>query len=209
MARPKPAATAPVPSPATGIPPASPVLSGTAPQLKVTNVSAHSLGVEGYNVKLDRRSNTILIPRNSPLPVRVSRKFMTRKIGQRSIVVQVLEGESSQPEACSRVGRMVIRDLPAGLAAGTPVKVTYEYRANGRLGVKADVSGVDRSMRLEFERTGERTVEQIAAWRQVLANEGGFSRLEPIIRADQEAQRAKTGLSADEIASILEAEVVP
>lgn len=209
MARPKQTSPAPVTSPSTVTPAASPTLSGTAPQLKVVNVSAHSLGIEGYNVKLDRRSNTILIPRNSALPVRVARKFMTRKIGQRSIVVQVLEGESSQPEACSRVGRMVIRNLPPGLAAGTPVKVTYEYGANGRLSVKADVSGVDRSMRLEFERTGERTAEQIAAWRQVLANEGGFSRLEPVIRADQEAQRAKTGLTADEIASILEAEVVP
>jgi molecular chaperone DnaK len=199
----KPAATSPAPAAAR----AAAAISGTAPQLKVTNVSAHSLGIEGYNVKLDRRSNTILIPRNSPLPVRISRKFMTRKIGQKSIVVQVLEGESSQPEACSRVGRMVIRNLPAGLAAGTPVRVTYEYGANGRLSVKADVSGVDRSMRLEFERAGERTAEQIAAWRQVLANEGGFSRLEPVIRADQEAQRAKTGLTSDEIATILDAEV--
>ncbi|HEX5106552.1 MAG TPA: Hsp70 family protein, partial [Pirellulaceae bacterium] len=126
--------------------PAAPAaaVSGAAPQprqLEVTNVSAHSLGIDGYNVSLARRCNTVLIPRNSPLPARISRKFVTRKIGQHSIVVQVLEGESSRPEDCTRVGRLVIRNLPPGLPAGTPVKVTYEYGANGRLNVTAQLSG--------------------------------------------------------------------
>jgi Molecular chaperone len=192
--------------PPTGrLPPTAIANQRVAPQLQVTNVSAHSLGIEGYNVKQDRRGNTILIPRNAALPVSVSRKFITRKIGQKSIVVQVLEGESSRPEECTRVGRMVIRNLPPGLAAGTPVKVTYEYGSNGRLSVKADVSGIDRSMKLEFERTGERTAQQIASWRQVLATEGRFSRLEPMIRADQEAQRAKAGISNEEVVAILDA----
>jgi molecular chaperone DnaK len=195
----------PAAQPTARLPPTAPANQRIAPQLQVTNVSAHSLGVEGYNVKRDRRANTILIPRNAALPVSVSRKFITRKIGQKSIVVQVLEGESSRPEECTRVGRMVIRNLPPGLAAGTPVKVTYEYGSNGRLSVKADVSGIDRSMKLEFERTGERTAQQIAAWRQVLATEGSFSRLEPMIRADQEAQRAKAGISNEEVVAILDA----
>jgi len=196
----------PATQPTGRLPPTAAASARPAPQLQVTNVSAHSLGIEGYNVKLDRRSNTILIPRNSPLPASISRKFITRKIGQKSIVVQVLEGESSRPDECTRVGRMVIRKLPPGLAAGTPVKVTYEYGANGRLSVKADVSGIDRSMKLEFERTGERTAQQIAAWRQVLMSKGNFSRLEPMIRADQEAQRAKSGISNDEVVALLDGE---
>jgi hypothetical protein len=61
-------------------------------------------------------------------------------------------------------------------------------------------------MKLEFERTGERTAQQIAAWRQVLSTEGSFSRLEPMIRADQEAQRAKAGISSDEVVAILDGE---
>lgn len=194
------------PAPSGRLPPTATLVARPPTQVQVTNVSAHSLGIEGYNVKLDRRANTILIPRNSPLPVNVTRRFITRKIGQKSIVVQVLEGESSRPEECTRVGRMVIRNLPPGLAAGTPVKVTYEYGANGRLSVKADVSAAGRSMKLEFERTGERTAQQIAAWRQVLSTDGSFSRLEPMIRADQEAQRAKSGISSDEVVALLDGE---
>jgi molecular chaperone DnaK len=200
LAKSQPAA----PQPTGRLPPTAAASPKPGPQLQVTNVSAHSLGIEGYNVKQDRRGNTILIPRNSPLPVSVTRKFITRKIGQKSIVVQVLEGESSRPDECTRVGRMVIRNLPPGLAAGTPVKVTYEYGSNGRLSVKADVSGINRSMKLEFERTGERTAQQIAAWRQVLTSEGSFSRLEPMIRSDQEAQRAKSGISSDEVVALLD-----
>ncbi len=196
----------PAKEPTGRLPPTAAANQRPVTQVQVTNVSAHSLGIEGYNVKLDRRGNTILIPRNSPLPVSIARKFITRKIGQKSIVVQVLEGESSRPEECTRVGRMVIRNLPPGLAAGTPVKVTYEYGANGRLSVKADVSGINRSMKLEFERTGERTAQQIAAWRQVLSTDGSFSRLEPMIRADQEAQRAKSGITSDEVVALLDGE---
>jgi molecular chaperone DnaK len=197
---------APTSQPSGRLPPTAAPAASPPTRIQVTNVSAHSLGIEGYNVKLDRRANTILIPRNSPLPVNVTRKFITRKIGQKSIVVQVLEGESTRPEECTRVGRMTIRNLPPGLAAGTPVRVTYEYGANGRLSVKADVSGIDRSMKLEFERTGERTAQEIAAWRQVLSTEGSFSRLEPMIKADQEAQKAKSGLTSDEVLAVLEGE---
>ena len=196
----------PVPAATGRLPPSATLAARPPAQIQVTNVSAHSLGIEGYNVKLDRRGNTILIPRNTPLPVNVTRRFITRKIGQKSIVVQVLEGESSRPDECTRVGRMVIRNLPPGLAAGTPVKVTYEYGANGRLSVKADVSAINRSMKVEFERTGERTAQQIAAWRQVLATDGSFSRLEPMIRADQEAQRKKAGISNDEVVALLDGE---
>ena len=80
-----------------------------------------------------------------------------------------------------------------------PVKVTYEYGANGRLSVKADVSGTDRSMKLVLERSGERSAQQIAAWRQVLSGDAAFKRLEPMIKSDQEAQRAKANQSPDEV----------
>jgi hypothetical protein len=77
------------------------------------------------------------------------------------------------------------------------------------LSVQADVSGIDRSMQLAFERTGERSAQQIAAWRQVLTSEGSFSRLEPMIRSDQESQRAKSGITSDEVVALLDGENEP
>jgi molecular chaperone DnaK len=166
--------------------PAAPPGGAVAPAslLQVTNVSAHSLGIEGYNVQLGRRCNTILIPRNSPLPARVTRKFVTRKIGQQSIVVQVLEGEGSRIEDCTRVGRLVIRNLPPGLPAGSPIKVVYEYGANGRLGVTAQLSGSNHPMHLVLERSGARTANQISVWRELLASEPKLEQFEPIVQAE-------------------------
>jgi len=170
--------------PAAGAAPPQPVAVAAGRPLEVTNVSAHSLGIEGFNVNVGRRCNTVLIPRNSPLPARVTRKFVTRKIGQQSIVVQVLEGESSRIEDCTRVGRLVIRNLPPGLPAGSPIKVTYEYGANGRVNITAQISGSNAAIQLELQRSGERSTGQINAWRQVLASEPKLEQLTPIVLAE-------------------------
>ena len=95
---------------------------------KVTNVNAHSLGIEGIEPETLRKTNVILIPRNTPLPAKLTERFVTKSEGQRSIVVQVLEGESSLPGECTAIGRTVIRDLPDGLPKGWPVEVTLRVR---------------------------------------------------------------------------------
>jgi molecular chaperone DnaK len=176
--------------------------------LQVTNVSAHSLGIEGYNVQLGRRCNTVLIPRNSPLPARLTRQFVTRKAGQQSIVVQVLEGESTQVQECTRVGRLVIRNLPRNLPASTPIRVTYEYGANGRLNITAQISGSNAGMDLELQRSGERSAGQINAWRQVLSGEPLLEHLEPLALAEAAGAGSIT-VSGDSDVLLPEDELLP
>jgi molecular chaperone DnaK len=159
----------------------------SAPLLEITNVNSHSLGIAGFNVQLGRRCNKILIPRNSPLPARASRTFVTRKYGQKSIVVQVLEGESSQPENCAPIARLVVRDLPHGLPAGSRVKITYEYGANGRLNVSAYIFGTNCAMQLELQRSGARSAGQIASWQQVLAGNASSEQLTQLLQKEAAA----------------------
>ena len=66
---------------------------GHGASFQVTNVNAHSLGVQGIEPQTLRKTNVVLIPRNSPLPARFTERFVTKSDSQRSIVVQVLEGE--------------------------------------------------------------------------------------------------------------------
>ena len=115
----------------------------TAPRstFQVSNVNSHSLGVEGIDAETLRKKNVVLIPRNTSLPARHTERFATKSEGQRSIVIKVLEGESTQPGDCIAIGRTVVRDLPSGLPKGWPVEVTFEYAANGRLAVDALVPG--------------------------------------------------------------------
>jgi molecular chaperone DnaK len=148
--------------------------SAKPPAFSVTNVNSHSLGIEGVDPKTSRKRNVIVIPRNTPLPARVKERFVTKAENQRSIVVQVLEGESSAPSECTAIGRTSLRDLPAGLPAGWPVEITYEYETNGRLKVSAAVPGTNRDIKLQLEREGSLSDERLARWKQVVSTDGGM-----------------------------------
>ena len=147
---------------------------GAPPQFRVTDVNSHSLGIEGIDTRTMRKENTIVIPRNTPLPAKVMEKFVTKKDSQRSVIVQVLEGESPAPEQCSPIGRAVLRKLPPGLPKGWPVEVCYEYLTNGRLDVRAQVPGTDRDLLIELEREGSLSAAAIGRWRQVMVSGSGF-----------------------------------
>jgi molecular chaperone DnaK len=145
------------------------------PTFHVTNVNAHSLGIEGIDTDTLRKKNVVLIPRNSPLPITYTERFATKSEGQRSIVIKVLEGESSLPGECIAIGRTVVRDLPAGLPKGWPVEVTFEYGANSRLTVHALVPGTQHQARLELERDVGLSGSGIQRWRDPVTAAAGIS----------------------------------
>ena len=155
---------------------------GPRSTFQVTNVNAHSLGVEGIDTDTLRKTNVVLIPRNTPLPAQKTERFATKSEGQRSIVVKVLEGESSQPGDCIAIGRTVVRDLPAGLPKGWPVEVTFEYGANGRLTVEALVPGTQHQARLELVRETGLSNEGLTRWKQPVGEAGGFKTFESAAR---------------------------
>lgn len=160
---------------------------GMSVHFEVTNVNSHSLGIEGIDPETMRKTNVILIPRNTRLPAKFTERFMTKTENQRSIVIQVLEGESSLPAECTAIGRTAIRDLPAGLPKGWPVDVTFEYGTNGRLSVRAVVPGTHHKATLELERTAGLSSAGIAGWRQLVESGAGF---EAFRAASQQLQSA-------------------
>lgn len=154
---------------------------GARPAFQVTNVNSHSLGVEGIDQATLRKTNVILIPRNTPLPARFQETFVTKADNQQSIVVQVLEGESSLPSECTAIGRTVIRGLPPALPKGWPVEVAFEYGTNGRLTVRAVVPGTQRDTVLEIERDTGLSSAGLSGWKQVVSSLGAFSGFESMM----------------------------
>ena len=155
---------------------------GSPPEFEVTNVNAHSLGVEGIDQETLRKTNVVLIPRNTPLPVKRTERFVTKTENQRSIVLQILEGESSLPGECTAIGRTVIRDIPSGLAKGWPIEVTFEYGTNGRLNVRATVPGTSQKAKLSLERNVGLSNEGIAQWKHPVVSSAGFDAFEQIVQ---------------------------
>ncbi len=86
---------------------------GRPANFSIRNVNSHSLGVVGIDPQTKRRRNGILIPRNTPLPVtRQAAASRRPRHGQRSILVQIVEGESPSADDCTPIGRCSVADLP-------------------------------------------------------------------------------------------------
>ncbi len=142
---------------------------GQVPRFTVKNVNSHSLGVVATDRKTGRSRNAKVIPRNTPLPVTAKRIFKTQKESQRSILVQIVEGESASPEDCSQVGRCTVRNLPPNLAAQTPIEVIFRYKENGRLTVVVRVQGTDKQLQHEITRENSLSQEQLDMWRKFVS----------------------------------------
>ena len=172
---------------------------------EVTDVNSHSLGIQGIAQESLQRENVIVIPRNTALPCQVTRQFATHTAGQKSIIVQVLEGESPRPSQCSRIGRSVLRGLPRDLPKGYPVNIRFAYETNGRLHVEASLVGVDKKMKIELERVSGLSSEYVTRWRQV------FSRVERLEQSNRgagaEAATKSPAASGDLITDIFEKQI--
>jgi molecular chaperone DnaK len=138
---------------------------GEPPMFTVKNVNSHSLGVVASDPATRRLRNAIIIPRNTTLPVTARRVFRTQTDGQRSVLVQIVEGESGAPDQCVQIGRCTLRDVPANLPAQTPIEVRFRYQDNGRLTVLVNLTGADKWVQQEISRENSMTLDQLQTWR--------------------------------------------
>jgi molecular chaperone DnaK len=138
---------------------------GCPPAFRIKNVNSHSLGVVGIDRQTRRRRNGILIPRNTPLPVQAKRTFMTQKANQRSILVQIVEGESASADDCNPLGKCTVTTLPENLPAQSPVDVWFHYQTDGRLKVRVAVSDTQHAAETEIVRENSLPQESLDGWR--------------------------------------------
>ena len=136
---------------------------GKATTIRIKNVNSHSLGVVASDPATRRDRNAVIIPRNTPLPVSAKRVFKTQKASQKSILVEIVEGENTDPEECTQIGRCVVRSLPLDLPAQTPIEVVFVYAENGRLKVSVNVAGT--TVKHELTRENSMSPKQLNEWR--------------------------------------------
>lgn len=135
----------------------------------------------GIDQSTHRVANKILIPRNTPLPARVTYKFVTKETDQQSIAVKVLEGETENLDGCSVLGKAVLRDLPMDLPKGHPIEVIYHCQENGRVEVTAKVADTDHAVTVQFERERMMPLEDLRAWRDAVDHGSAFENLGPLL----------------------------
>jgi len=136
--------------------------------LSVRNVNSHTLGVLGIDPETRLTRRRVMVPRNTPLPASITRKFQTSKDGQKDVIIPVVEGGTDTGEGCTHIGRLAVADLPPDLPVGTPVKVTFLYGQDGRLTVQATLPAAGREAQLTLERASGMSDEEFQTWAERL-----------------------------------------
>ena len=137
--------------------------------IETTNVNAHSLGVilkRGDGVAI----NSTVIPRNTPLPASVTKRYGTNVPNQLSVSVRAVEGESELASGCTLIGSCEISQLPWGLRKGSTIYITFSYDNSGRLAVKASEATSGKSAETTIHREKAMSDEQIDRAKKIVDN---------------------------------------
>lgn len=108
------------------------------------DVIGNSLGMIAENADRSAYINSIIIPRNQPIPARHTRPYQLRVSSQRSrnkLEVFMTQGESTDPQQVSFLGQYVFSGIPAVRGRVAVIDISYAYNKNGVV----EVSAVERS----------------------------------------------------------------
>jgi len=131
-------------------------------KIKTSDVAAHALGLIIKDVRTREYRNDVIIPKNSRLPISVSKTYQTAQKGQQKIIMQVVQGDAPTPEANIVIGQAEVTGLPPGRPAGSLVKVTYSYDRKGRIHVTAEDQETGHSITTEITRESGLKAGQVA-----------------------------------------------
>jgi len=123
-------------------------------RLHTTDVAAHALGLVVKDSQTLEYRNDIVISRNSRLPISATKNYQTALDDQQTVVLQIVQGDAPDPNACITLGAFKVTGLPPGRPTGAPVKVTFSYDTKGRVHVMALDVETGQTVTTEIARSG-------------------------------------------------------
>jgi molecular chaperone DnaK len=108
------------------------VLGGDVKDVLLLDVTPLSLGLETLGGVM-----TVLIERNTTIPVKKSEVFSTAEDSQTAVDVHILQGERPMAVDNMSLGRFRLEGIPPALRGTPQIEVTFDIDANGILNVTA------------------------------------------------------------------------
>ncbi len=108
------------------------VLGGEVKDILLLDVTPLSLGVETLGGVM-----TVMIPRNTTIPVRKTEIYSTAADGQTAVDIHILQGERPMAADNMSLGRFRLDGIPPAPRGVPQIEVTFDIDANGILNVTA------------------------------------------------------------------------
>jgi molecular chaperone DnaK len=150
--------------------------------LVLTDVCPYTLGTAPLQDSLFGKRQVFdpLIPRNTTIPTEQSRLYMTAVDYQTAVIIDVYQGESSDPDNNERLGEVRLTGIPPAKEGKEQIEVSFGYDMNGILQVKASVVSTGKQVSAEISTTGVKAKPRLdlSKWEQA----EGSRQFRPLIR---------------------------
>jgi len=108
------------------------ILAGEADDAALLDVTPHDIGI-----KVGDSGFSVMIARNSMLPVRARKLFATTSEDQKFVSIELYQGESSDVTKNRKLGQVVLDNLPPGPPGSVRVELVMTVDVESILGVTA------------------------------------------------------------------------
>ncbi|MBL6801743.1 MAG: molecular chaperone DnaK [Cyanobacteria bacterium] len=134
------------------------ILTGELRDLLLNDVTPLSLGLETVGGLMK-----VLIPRNTPIPVRQSDVFSTSEANQSSVEIHVWQGERQMAADNKSLGRFRLSGIPPAPRGVPQVQVAFDIDSNGLLQVSATDRTTGRKQSVSIQGGSNLNEEEVTA----------------------------------------------
>lgn len=180
------------------------VLTGDVTDLVLLDVTPLSLGVETHDGMV-----SVLIPRNTRIPSKVTKVYSTAKDNQSWVQVKVLQGERRRADKNKELGVFYLQGIPPSPQGVPEIEVTFDINSDGTLAVAALDRATKKEMLVTIDRTSTlapEDLEERIKEAQATATEDAQLRYAKEVRNDAESLSYKFGRLVRELSDRLPSE---